>query len=197
MSIVQNPHYIFTKRQQAYLKDIGIDSVWTESIEEAFEYEKKETGVEIVGCPQEFANENNLNNFSFITNNIIEQQLNVFGFYLTNNPITEIKLKYVDGTETKKDITEEGVKFKNHLNGDNLLLTPEKSIEIQNKLDSDIAMSFDECPPFPVTYDYMKKSVERTLRWAKRGKEAHKNPETQALFGIVHCSGPYAYMLQC
>ena len=83
-----------------------------------------------------------------------------------------------------KDITEEGVKFKNHLNGDNLLLTPEKSIEIQNKLDSDIAMSFDECIGWPATYDYVKQSVERTLRWAKRGKDVFNNPR-QSLFGIV------------
>lgn len=83
-----------------------------------------------------------------------------------------------------KDISEEGVLFKSHLNGDKLLLTPEKSIAIQNKLDSDIAMSFDECPPASATYDYMKASVERTVRWAKRSKEAHKNPN-QMLFGIV------------
>lgn len=83
-----------------------------------------------------------------------------------------------------KDISEEGVKFKNHLNGDNLFLTPEKSIAIQNKLDSDIAMSFDECPPASADYNYMKKSVERTIRWAKRGKDAHQNPN-QMLFGIV------------
>ena len=83
-----------------------------------------------------------------------------------------------------KDITEEGVHFKSHIDGSKLFLTPEKSIEIQNKLDSDIAMSFDECPPFPVTYDYMKNSVDRTLRWAKRGKDVHKN-ENQSLFGIV------------
>jgi len=83
-----------------------------------------------------------------------------------------------------KDITEEGVRFKSHLDGSNLFLTPEESIRVQNLLDSDIAMSFDECPPYPVTYDYMKKSVERTLRWAKRGKAVHKN-ENQSLFGIV------------
>jgi queuine tRNA-ribosyltransferase len=83
-----------------------------------------------------------------------------------------------------KDITEEGVKFKNHLNGDNLLLTPEKSIEIQNKLDSDIAMSFDECIGWPATYEYVKQSVDRTLRWAKRGKDVFNNPR-QSLFGIV------------
>ena len=84
----------------------------------------------------------------------------------------------------KKDITEEGVKFKNHLNGDSLLLTPEKSIEIQNKLDSDIAMSFDECIGWPATREYVENSVERTLRWAKRGKEVFNNPR-QSLFGIV------------
>ncbi len=83
-----------------------------------------------------------------------------------------------------KDITEEGVHFKSHIDGTKLFLTPELSIEVQNKLDSDIAMSFDECPPYPVTYDYMKKSVERTLRWAARGKAVHKN-ERQSLFGIV------------
>ncbi len=82
------------------------------------------------------------------------------------------------------DISEEGVVFKNHLNGDKLLLTPEKSIEIQNKLDSDIAMSFDECPPASASYTYLKESIERTLRWAKRGKMAHKN-KNQMLFGIV------------
>lgn len=83
-----------------------------------------------------------------------------------------------------KDISEEGVVFKNHLNGDKLLLTPEKSIEIQNKLDSDIAMSFDECPPASASYEYLHQSIERTLRWAQRGKKAHKN-ENQMLFGIV------------
>ena len=83
-----------------------------------------------------------------------------------------------------KDITEEGVHFKNQYNGDKLLLTPEKSIEIQNKLDSDIAMSFDECVGFPHTRKYVEESVERTLRWAKRGKDVFNN-ENQSLFGIV------------
>ena len=84
----------------------------------------------------------------------------------------------------RRKITEEGVKFKHHLNGSPLFLSPEKAIEIQNKLGADIIMSFDECPPFPATYEYMKNSVERTLRWAKRGQDAHNNPK-QALFGIV------------
>lgn len=83
-----------------------------------------------------------------------------------------------------KDISEEGVKFKSHIDGSNLFLTPELSIEIQNKLDSDIAMCFDECPPYPVSHEYMEKSIERTLRWAKRCKDNHKN-ERQSLFGII------------
>ena len=88
-----------------------------------------------------------------------------------------------------KDISEEGVKFKSHIDGTNLLLTPEKSIEIQNKLGSDIAMSFDECPPASADYKYMENSIKRTLRWAKRGKDVHNNPN-QCLFGIVQ-GGPY------
>ena len=84
-----------------------------------------------------------------------------------------------------RKIKEEGVTFKSHLDGSSLFLSPEKSIQIQNKIGADIIMSFDECAPYPCTYDYMKNSVERTLRWAKRGKEAHQRPEEQALFGIV------------
>ena len=83
-----------------------------------------------------------------------------------------------------KDIVEEGVHFKSHLDGKKLFLTPELSIQIQNKLDSDIAMSFDECIPYPASYEYAKRSTERTLRWAKRGKDVFNN-ERQSLFGIV------------
>ena len=84
----------------------------------------------------------------------------------------------------QRKIQEEGVHFKNHLNGDALFLSPEKAIQIQNDLGADIIMSFDECPPYPSTHEYMKSSVERTLRWAKRGQDAHANPN-QMLFGIV------------
>ena len=83
-----------------------------------------------------------------------------------------------------RKITEEGVKFKNHRDGSPLFLSPEKSIEIQNKLGADIIMSFDECPPYPCTRKYMENSVQRTIRWAKRGLAAHNNPK-QALFGII------------
>ena len=83
-----------------------------------------------------------------------------------------------------RKITEEGVHFKSHLNGDKLFFSPEVSIDIQEKLGSDIAMSFDECIPYPVSYEYAKASTERTLRWAERGLKAHKR-EDQVLFGIV------------
>ena len=84
----------------------------------------------------------------------------------------------------KRKITEEGVTFKNHLSGEKMFFSPEVAIDIQEKLGADIIMSFDECIPYPAEYDYVKKSTERTLRWAKRGKDAHKR-EDQALFGIV------------
>ncbi|MFA6801025.1 MAG: tRNA guanosine(34) transglycosylase Tgt [Acholeplasmataceae bacterium] len=82
-----------------------------------------------------------------------------------------------------RKITEEGVTFKHHKNGSELFLSPEKSIQIQEDLGADIIMSFDECPPPYATDEYMKDSVERTLRWALRGKECLSTD--QALFGIV------------
>ncbi|MBQ7223371.1 MAG: tRNA guanosine(34) transglycosylase Tgt [Erysipelotrichaceae bacterium] len=85
----------------------------------------------------------------------------------------------------RRKIKEEGVTFKSHLDGSTLFLSPEKSIEIQNKLGADMIMSFDECPPYPATYQYMEDSVNRTLRWAERGLKAHKRVGEQGLFGIV------------
>lgn len=93
-----------------------------------------------------------------------------------------------------KDISEEGVIFKNHLNGDKLFLTPEKSIDIQMKLGSDFVMSFDECIKWPSSYEYVKNSVERTLRWAKRGKDKFTS-NNQMLFGIVQ-GGEYPDLRQ-
>ncbi len=84
-----------------------------------------------------------------------------------------------------RKIEEEGVHFRNHMNGDKLFLSPEKAMHIQNDLGSDIMMAFDECPPFPATREYMKASVERTSRWAERCLTAHARPQDQGLFGIV------------
>lgn len=84
-----------------------------------------------------------------------------------------------------RKITEEGVEFKSHLDGSKHFLSPEKAIEVENDLGADIIMAFDECVPYPATYEYTKQSMERTTRWAIRCKEAHKNTDKQALFGIV------------
>ena len=84
----------------------------------------------------------------------------------------------------KRGISEEGVTFKSHLNGDKIFFSPEIVMEIEQKLGADIAMSFDECIPYPATYEYVKDSTLRTLRWAKRGRDVHTR-EDQALFGIV------------
>ncbi|MGN7388466.1 tRNA guanosine(34) transglycosylase Tgt [Sporosarcina sp. SAFN-015] len=84
-----------------------------------------------------------------------------------------------------RKIEEEGVHFRHHLNGSKLFLSPEKAMEIQNDLGSDIMMAFDECPPYPATFEYMKASVERTSRWAERCLKAHARPGDQGLFGIV------------
>lgn len=84
-----------------------------------------------------------------------------------------------------RKISEEGVSFRSHLNGDKLFLSPEKATEIQNALGSDIMMAFDECPPPQATHEYAKQSLERTTRWAERCLKAHARPQDQALFGIV------------
>lgn len=116
---------------------------------------------------------------------IVKEAGGLHKFMNVNNPIlTDSGGFQVFSLMENRKITEEGVHFKNHLNGDKLFLSPEKAIQIQNDLGADIIMSFDECPPYPSTHAYMKDSVERTLRWAKRGKESHQN-DKQALFGIV------------
>ena len=83
-----------------------------------------------------------------------------------------------------RQITEEGVTFRNHLNGDLMTLTPESAIEKQKDIGADIIMAFDECIPYPAEYDYAKASTERTLRWAARCLATPRG-DHQALFGIV------------
>lgn len=84
-----------------------------------------------------------------------------------------------------RKITEEGVQFRSHINGDKMSLTPESATHVQNALGADIIMAFDECPPYPAEYEYVKQSTERTSRWAERCLKAHGRPGDQALFGIV------------
>ena len=87
-----------------------------------------------------------------------------------------------------KDIKEEGVKFSSHIDGRKLFLTPEESMKIQNDLGADIIMAFDECCPYPSDYAYADRSQARTTRWLERCIASHKNPDTQALFGIIQGS---------
>lgn len=84
-----------------------------------------------------------------------------------------------------RKITEEGVRFQSHIDGSRHILTPEKAVEIQNALGSDIIMAFDECAPYPSDRTYIKDSMDRTIRWLERCKKAHKNIEYQSLFAIV------------
>ena len=83
-----------------------------------------------------------------------------------------------------RKISEEGVKFRSPINGDSCFLTPEESMRIQKVLNSDIVMIFDECTPYPASHDEARDSMQLSLRWARRSKEAHMgNPN--ALFGII------------
>jgi len=84
-----------------------------------------------------------------------------------------------------RKITEEGALFSSHIDGSRHMLSPEKSMEVQNDLGSDIIMGFDECAPPDASYDYIAKSQARTTRWLERCIKAHKFPERQALFGIM------------
>lgn len=83
-----------------------------------------------------------------------------------------------------RKITEEGVTFRSPINGEKILLTPEKSMQVQRELGSDIVMIFDECTPFPATQAEARRSMELSLRWAERSKKAHGDSQS-ALFGII------------
>ncbi len=87
-----------------------------------------------------------------------------------------------------RKMTEEGVRFRSHIDGSEHMLTPERSIEIQGLLGSDIQMALDECTPFPATHDQARTSMELSMRWALRSREAFGAQEGHALFGIVQGS---------
>ena len=83
-----------------------------------------------------------------------------------------------------RHLTEDGVRFQSHLDGTSHLLTPERSMEVQEGLGADIAMAFDECPPWPAPREAVDEATSRTTRWAERCRRAHRRRD-QALFGIV------------
>ncbi len=94
----------------------------------------------------------------------------------------------------RRKITEQGVEFASPVDGSRVFLGPEESMAVQKSLDSDIVMIFDECTPYPATEQQAKDSMELSLRWAKRSKDAHKGNDA-ALFGIVQ-GGMYAQLRQ-
>ncbi|XPF94034.1 tRNA guanosine(34) transglycosylase Tgt [Colwellia sp. RE-S-Sl-9] len=116
---------------------------------------------------------------------IVEQHGGLHDFINWDKPIlTDSGGFQVFSLGAMRKITEEGVKFSSPVNGEKIMLTPERSMEVQKSLGSDVVMIFDECTPYPATHKESKESMELSLRWAQRSKDAHgDNPS--ALFGIV------------
>ncbi len=116
---------------------------------------------------------------------IIEQHGGLHGFMNWDKPIlTDSGGFQVFSLGEMRKITEEGVLFSSPVNGEKIMLTPERSMEVQRSLNSDIVMIFDECTPYPATHEESKASMELSLRWAQRSKDAHGD-SMNALFGIV------------
>ena len=117
---------------------------------------------------------------------IVKQAGGLHKFMNWNRPIlTDCGGFQVFSLSDLRTISEDGVEFRSHLDGSKHFFSPEKVMEIEEALGADIIMSFDECVKYPETYEYTKNSMERTTRWARRCKEAHKNTDKQALFGII------------
>jgi len=116
---------------------------------------------------------------------IVEQHGGLHNFIHWDKPIlTDSGGFQVFSLGAMRKITEEGVKFSSPVNGEKIMLTPERSMQVQRSLGSDVVMIFDECTPYPATHKESKDSMELSLRWAQRSKDAHgDNPS--ALFGIV------------
>ena len=117
---------------------------------------------------------------------IVKEAGGLHGFMHWDRPIlTDCGGFQVFSLQELRTITEEGVEFKSHLDGSKHKFTPESVMKTEEDLGADIIMAFDECCPYPSTYEYTKQSMERTSRWAKRCKDAHTTVDKQALFGIV------------
>ncbi|MEP0203326.1 MAG: tRNA guanosine(34) transglycosylase Tgt [Halioglobus sp.] len=116
---------------------------------------------------------------------IIEQHGDLHDFMGWDGPIlTDSGGFQVFSLGDMRKITEEGVKFQSPVDGARVFLDPEKSMAIQHSLGSDIVMIFDECTPYPATFDEAQRSMELSLRWASRSKAAHGD-NSAALFGII------------
>ena len=116
---------------------------------------------------------------------IIEQHGGLHGFMNWDKPIlTDSGGFQVFSLGKTRKITEEGVRFSSPVNGEKIMLTPERSMEVQRSLNSDVVMIFDECTPYPATHTESKDSMELSLRWAQRSKDAHGD-SPNALFGII------------
>ena len=127
---------------------------------------------------------------------VVKEAGGLHGFMNWDRPIlTDSGGFQVFSLSDLRDIKEEGVTFKSHIDGSRHFFIPEMATKVQNDLGADIIMAFDECIPYPADFNYAKNSMERTTRWAKRCKEAHKNTDKQALFGIVQ-GGMYKELRQ-
>lgn len=116
---------------------------------------------------------------------VIESHGGLHGFMGWDGPIlTDSGGFQVFSLGDLRKISEEGVTFRSPVNGDEIFLSPETSMDIQRSLNSDIVMCFDECTPYPAEKDAVRKSMELSSRWAERSKQAFKdNPNN--LFGII------------
>ncbi|MFW9604434.1 MAG: tRNA guanosine(34) transglycosylase Tgt [Trichlorobacter sp.] len=119
--------------------------------------------------------------------NLIKKAGGLHKFMGWNRPILTDSGGFQVFSLPKKRITEDGVFFKHEITGEEVYLDPATAIKIQQDLGSDIMMAFDECIPYPCTYEYAKASTEKTVRWLKECASAWTSP-TQALFGIVQGS---------
>jgi queuine tRNA-ribosyltransferase len=152
---------------------------------------KTVTPEELLACGAEIVLANTYHLYLRPTHTLIRDLGGLHRFMHWERPIlTDSGGFQVYSLASLRKLTEDGALFQSHLNGSRHLLTPEKAVEIQEALGSDIAMVLDECVPYPAAYDYALASQELTTRWAQRAKVARRS-STQALFGIVQ-GGMYA-----
>ena len=120
---------------------------------------------------------------------VVKAHGSLHGFMNWNKPIlTDSGGFQVWSLAEMRKITEEGASFQSPVNGDKIMLSPEKSMQVQADLGSDIAMIFDECTPYPATEQQAKDSMQLSLRWAQRSRTEYdkvKTNQDSALFGIV------------